>query len=678
MAKLICLIFLFPSFLFALNKDINPHGTYLFVDYSKDTKTVQSTALLIRDLKAKPHDTIELSFSSSADIDKILGVFADASGNFIPPKEDFISPVSAYTKYNKLPTDISFDFGISSAKCTNIKVPEKATQILFSMNDSFFSNNENISLSVKANKLLFEITESEVFQVIEDPKFNLKNRGESFDLTRNKAAVLLITYQKRVETSSDEIFKPAIQVNGTKFEPMCLNTEQRVEQNCYFTLNDFDTRGILEQTIILPMGTGQTLNKAGKFNFVFNPVSKKHCRNDLLSYTFHLNIHETRKLQIGFTLIDQSFISDTDWEYFIQKSLLDFNLLKKIFPVPEIGSNIPQWIVLEDKLNIDKTIEDKPESNQDVVAQGKIITLKESDANRPTRVLRDLVELKKMRIRQQLSKLFAVASNEYFSSIDKDNVAGFVIFTESGQATENVGFIRLDQGGTGTILHELGHLLGQLNEFYKKSNQNLAANDICNFGGKTDYCFKFKNFRGLHASLKEDYSNWRFIQRRDSIMNNSPNLEEQWTDRDTYSKALHTLSSLDKDPEIIIFSGIYNKKIFLEPDMEYLAEGFLTPSDPEGDLKVKFLDASGKELYSLQISTKVSIEFIDSFNKQSVTEDLTPAPIAVALPYFKQAKKLIVVTSDEEEKEIYSEEITDETILPTSDKVDLSKRRVFE
>ena len=52
MIKFICLIFLFPSSLWALNKDIDAHGTYLFVDYFKDTKAVRSTPLLIRDLKA--------------------------------------------------------------------------------------------------------------------------------------------------------------------------------------------------------------------------------------------------------------------------------------------------------------------------------------------------------------------------------------------------------------------------------------------------------------------------------------------------------------------------------------------------------------------------------------------------------------------------------------------------
>ncbi|MCZ0932734.1 MAG: hypothetical protein OXJ52_06255, partial [Oligoflexia bacterium] len=194
----------------------------------------------------------------------------------------------------------------------------------------------------------------------------------------------------------------------------------------------------------------------------------------------------------------------------------------------------------------------------------------------------------------------------------------------------------------------------------------------------TDYCFRFKDFPGFYGSLKEGYSKWGFVVRKDSIMNNSSQLNEQWMDRQTYGKSLKTLSDPRLDPEILIFSGIFNKKIFIDPELEYLAEGYLTSDNPKGNLKIKLLDKNSKELYNLKISTKVSIEFIgDSFNKLSTTQELTPAPVAVALPYMKVAKKMVVI-DEETGKRVYSQSLDKNNVIITSDKPDLSDRIVFE
>ena len=160
-------------------------------------------------------------------------------------------------------------------------------------------------------------------------------------------------------------------------------------------------------------------------------------------------------------------------------------------------------------------------------------------------------------------------------------------------------------------------------------------------------------------------------------MNNSEDLEEQWIDRQTYGKALKTLSDPKLDPELLIFSGIFNKKTFIEPELEYVAEGFLTSDNPKGNLKIKILDGNLKELYSLRISTKLSIEFIDnSHHKPSTTMELTPAPVAVALPYLKEGRKIVVV--DEKGDEIFAKALNENTIVRTLDKPDLTNRIVFE
>ncbi|MCZ0932733.1 MAG: hypothetical protein OXJ52_06250, partial [Oligoflexia bacterium] len=465
-----------------LKKEINPFGTYLYVDYFTDDKAETATALLLKEMLVKEKDKIELSFySPTNDVNQILAVFSNSSGEFIPFKEELISPTSPHTKYSKITTDIPYDFGISSDKCLALTVPSKADRLFFSLRDSFFSNNKGININVKANKVLFQIKEKTIYQAVDSPKIDLKRSSETFDLVRNKTAVLNLVYEKIDDTPSSQVFKPFLKINGKSYKPKCLGKVKEID--CDFTLSAFDKRGLLEQTIILPMREKEALNKKGSFRIDFG-FEDKNCKSAYTSYSFRLNIHETRKLQMGFTLIGGA--SSQKWKSFINDSLLDFDLLKRIYPVPDIGKNIPQWIILNKRLKVDKTL-NKNKANKNVASASKekIVKLREKDLNKSSSLLKDLTELKKMRIRQQLDKLFAVAGRDYFESINKENAAGFVVFTDSGSSTENVGFIRLDQGGTGTILHELGHLLGQLNEFYQKSSQNLSANDVCHFKGRT-------------------------------------------------------------------------------------------------------------------------------------------------------------------------------------------------
>ena len=670
------LFLLFPIFSFSiLKKEINPFSTYLYVDFFEDDKAEPASFVLFKDIPALAESIIELSFYSPAkNVNQVLAVMSNAKGEFIPLKQKVISPVSRRTKHSGITTDIPYDFQVFSSRCRALTLPKKADRLLFSLNDSFFSNNKGISLNIHIDKVLFKIKEKTVYQVVSAPKKDLKDLSDTFDLTQGKPAVLRIVYERLDSSSSSKVFKPLLAINGKRYKAQCFDPQKGVKSSCDFNMSLFDSRGLLEQTVILPMGEKQALGQSGSYKIDFG-FEGQTCKSQLKNYSFSLNIHKTRKLQIGFTRVEGA--KSSSWKKFMQDSLQDFKLLKRSFPVPDEGANIPQWIFLDERLRPDTTGSSNKQEPE-LSSKEKIITLQEEDFNKSIGLLKDLTNLKKMRIKQQLGKLFAIADPEYFNSINKPYIAGFVVFTKRGSYTENVGFVRIDQGGTGTILHELGHLLGQLTEFYQKRAKDISANDICHFEGKTDYCFRFKGFKGLYASLKEDYEEWGFIEKEDSIMNNSSNLNEQWIDRDTYGKALKTLSDPEKDPEILIFSGIFNKKEFIDPELEYIPEGFLTNSNPEGNLIIKILDQNNKELYGLEISTKVSIEFIDtSFSKLSRTEPLTPAPVAVALPYIEKAKNLVIVDK-QTGKRIYSESLEGHGNIRFSEKPNLSKRIVYE
>ena len=152
-------ILLAPFYLLALKtKEINPLGTYLYVDFLDDYKAQKATALLLKDIPADENSIIELSLQSSTKgVNQALAVFSNSKGNFIPFKEKLLSPVSLNTKQSNITTDIFQDFALSSDKCLALTVPKNADRLLFSLNDSFFSNNEGIKVSVKAEKILFKM-----------------------------------------------------------------------------------------------------------------------------------------------------------------------------------------------------------------------------------------------------------------------------------------------------------------------------------------------------------------------------------------------------------------------------------------------------------------------------------------------------------------------------------------
>ena len=192
------LFFLIPFYSWAfLNKELNPLGSYLYVDYFEDDKAQPATALLFKELGLKEQDKIELSFYSPLkDVKQVLAVFSNRAGEFIPFKEELISPVSRPTRYSKITTDIPYDFEVLFDKCLSLTIPKNSDRLLFSLNDSFFSNNKNISVNIKARKPLFQIKEKTIYQVVDSPKWNLKNNLNVFDLAKNKTAILHLVYEK--------------------------------------------------------------------------------------------------------------------------------------------------------------------------------------------------------------------------------------------------------------------------------------------------------------------------------------------------------------------------------------------------------------------------------------------------------------------------------------------------
>jgi Ca2+-binding RTX toxin-like protein len=124
---------------------VDPKGTYLAT--SANDPASAPTTLLLSDLGIQAGDVITLSRSGayqagvgfSDSITGLLAVFSGPGG--ILPAEVFIGAISLPQAATQVQTDIAQDFAVFGSGVTTVKVPVGATSILFSPNDSFFSDN---------------------------------------------------------------------------------------------------------------------------------------------------------------------------------------------------------------------------------------------------------------------------------------------------------------------------------------------------------------------------------------------------------------------------------------------------------------------------------------------------------------------------------------------------------
>ena len=168
---LITLILCFPLFIIGQASDnliksyfvkVNPKGTYLrtnndvtyvYDDEGNIERTLYprspSSFSLARATDINPGDMLYLmaegDFSfilSHSTTQSMLGVFVDSNGDYLmygPNSEPNIGSVSLRTHNGNLKTDITEDFFIpfQNNACVRVEVPENASRILFSPNDSF-------------------------------------------------------------------------------------------------------------------------------------------------------------------------------------------------------------------------------------------------------------------------------------------------------------------------------------------------------------------------------------------------------------------------------------------------------------------------------------------------------------------------------------------------------------
>ena len=274
--------------------------------------------------------------------------------------------------------------------------------------------------------------------------------------------------------------------------------------------------------------------------------------------------------------------------------------------------------------------------------------------------------LARYKITNNYEYIVGVGSGKFFQNseqgLDSPNNLG-VAFPNLSAPFNRVAFVRDKDSNnitllnSGTLLHELGHLLGQYKEFYGFTDTNgnylphnqqylCTAHDLKirnNMGGFDTTpipCYKFKGYTNY------DFKNRQYLSKPYSIMGDSENLNEQAMDRDTYIASFNHLKNPPRDPKITLISGIYAKGKIFNPSVSNHGAGMLHPLSDEGDLHIMLKDSSDQMLVETKVSSSFSYEALKAGGGEHISvSDL--APIIVAFPYQEKAVKAVIMKGEE-------------------------------
>ena len=651
--------------------------------------------------------------------DLLIGVFVDSRGSKLFPgnKSDYDEPKTIPSlREPSLQTNIPQDFWIptNSEECVRVEVPTNANRILFSVFDSHFSDNEDKDNDFQSKVIQIikqpdaGVWYSNPVQVVFDPQLNPEDDYSwPYDLVENKPFIVQAGFQKLLSNSVDTqernkfentVFNPVLRVRK-KGQSKVLETinqcsnkfgrgsesDTNTISNCSFRGSDFIlwdqpeqdghiTRyGSFNQVFLLAGGL-----KAGDYDLEVDlyPNSNLPCDDIETTSKFGIKIHKTHSPRIGLARANCDNISinctvkTKDFNKFLNQSTnSEIQIFNKLFPVEEKTSKFFP-ATYNTVLGIDQlvasiktvfTSNPRQDTEEEQKIQSKILLALQTSKLATHKVL------------FRYNYLVGIGTSVFFTRALVGTDDAGIAYPDFVPPFNRVAFVNSDHINTGTLLHELAHLLGQKKEFYRqyetvimngqrsrvplpdsKQSQCTGHNlkiksENGNFSRTSMACYKFnttdKNKEGRYEYY--DFHNRQFIKKRYSIMADSNNLNEQTIDRDTFIKAFNHLKSKPKDPALTLVSGIYANGRLFDAKVSNHGAGILHPLSTEGDLHIMLKNSSNEMLVETKLSSSFEIETLSSTGGgERITSNIVP--IVVAFPYQATATKAVMMKKNED------------------------------
>ena len=629
----------------------------------------------------------------------MLGLFVDSAGRYLRYGNGSESDISVTTS-----PDETKDFLINespktgSKTCTIVEVPRTANRILFSPSDIFFSDNSKGSQKYEAHIMntAVSIGYANPMQVIFAPQLSVSGDyyEDPYDLVANKPFAIRVGFHKLYKTSKNEIrINPVLRVEkkvkSGKFKKVsninykCSNKEgknissKEVSANCSFLGSHFTSlaqpmkeygggkyHGVYNQVFRLEDGLPEGYYRI-TVDLKANP-NKLYCHaiDRKLANTFEIEVHKTYSPKIGLARVDCDTATDTDCtteltnkfnqEFNKFKNMnLEIQLFDRLFPVEEKSQ---KFFTLNYKVF--------STTDQLIASIRTVFTRKpRPDQTIQTNILNAL-QAKKLATHKLLFRynyLVGIGSKTFFTSHNKglnesEDTVG-IAFVGYKPPFDRVAFVRSDQINKGTLLHELGHLIGGAKDFYQLIDEE--ENDISDKCTGHDLkiklndtapikCYKFNDYKegrdvqNGRGYTGYDFHNRDFVAKPESTMGGSKDLNEQTIDRDTFIKAFNHLKNKPKDPALTLVSGIYANGRLFDAKVSNHGAGMLHPLSTEGDLHIMLKNSSDQMLVETKVPSTFKIETLSSTGGgEHTTSNIVP--IVVAFPYQATAAKALIM-----------------------------------
>ena len=706
---------------------IKPNGTYLLT--SGEYNLSVATNISLYNIKQKTdiiHLLTSGSFSYNphgAQANFALGMLADtraAPVNYGPNSDANIDVVSIPTYIGNHKTDISQDFLISNqpGQCTKIEIPEKALWLFFSPHDAFFSDNSDTDGDFKAHVHLIHegarVGYSNPVQVITAPQLERDegtglthhyDNDSSYDLVANKPFMVRAGFHKLYQdadlsNNTRVMFNPVLKiqkkedgkyVDVSSLSYTCVGEDDsESKDNCMFEGSEFEVfkqpRTELDGTKYYG-GTGREFRIAGGLpagsykitvSLDFNSnVPCERFKDGILPSSFEVEVHETHSPRIGLARVncdqldqpntaekDKCTVDDNVMFNFLNNNK-EIDFFERFFPVTEndkkffraeYTSDDGSKMELKPLFDLISPENPKEEDLEDRLDQESILLALQAK------------KLSSHKLLFRYNYLVGIGSKVFFTKksqgLNLSDAVG-VAFVNLQAPFDRVAFVRDKAVNTGTLLHELGHLLGQNKDFYQKgytdSNNNfiplsdseqsqctghdLKLREQDNSFDKTSFpCHTFPR-QNQSEYANYDFKNSEFISGPQSIMGGSTKLDEQIMDRDTYIATFNHLIEPPKDPKITLISGIYAKGKMFDTKVSHHGAGMLHPLSDEGDLHIMLKDSSDQMLVETKVPSAFEYEALKVGGGEHVSvSDL--APIVVAFPYQEKAVKAVIMKKE--------------------------------
>ena len=660
---------------------------------------------------------IQFEGGGSSTGDSMLGVFVNSSGGYLSPgteSDPDIGIVTIPTHRRGLTTNISEDFGIpsNSEHCVKVQVPQNADRILFSTHDSFFSDNGDRDSNFQSHIHVIKAPEVEIgysnpMQVIEAPQIEGDQQSgdfdyyeEPYDLVANKPFVVQAGFHKLPETlSQNTTLRPTLRIKqyNTDTETFdIIKTSNRCSNkfgkdidtpgnvsDCNFQDFDFlDTtegemyHGKFNEVFVVEDG----IDKPGRYTVEVDlyPDNVPCIEQQNTISSFEVEVHEIQSPRIGLAVANCDHIAGcttpTNVGEFLDSQ--EVQLFNTLFPVSEKEGDQKFFRI---NYNVSS---DANRILADIISQ-----MSQENQQKYEGIISlalNVIQVVAHKILFGYDYLVGVGSTDFFTNVGVGLGASFeededgnknleevdFAFSDFDPPINRVAFIHSDEINTGTLLHELGHLLGQSKDFYEEGD-DVEEKSYC-----TAHKLKIKN-ESVERLCHEfnDYAQGRgysgydsrtnlYVSNPFSIMggnddNNdqiADSLSERWKDRDTYIRTLNELKNPSPDPELTLFSGIYMNGQFFNGRVSHHGSGLLHPLSTEGDLRIILKDSSGQILSESKSSSSVQIELLGQGGEYITTPIV---PIVVAFPYSSQATQVVLmkVNEDSTETMVFSKDL---------------------